>query len=268
MKNCSTCSVILTSNNAYYKDKAKTKFQCYCKSCLHEKQKQRWIKRKNEAIQYKGGKCQDCNILYPYPVMEFHHLDPNEKDFDWNDLRYYGSKELIQNELDKCVLLCSNCHRMRHHSDELLKQNKRFSSIKKKYFCIDCNKEVTKGSKKCTECHLIYKAKLDKEKVLNRKQYFCLCGKELSSSKSKECQQCFNKKLKHMPHKQKIEWPTKEELEKLVWEIPTVKLSEQLGVSDVAIAKRCKKLGIAKPERGYWEKIYHSTNSKTLEHQN
>lgn len=47
---------------------------------------------------------------------------------------------------------------------------------------------------------------------------------------------------------------TKEELQELVWKMPTSKLSEQLGVSDVAIAKRCKKLGIAKPPRGYWMK--------------
>lgn len=51
-----------------------------------------------------------------------------------------------------------------------------------------------------------------------------------------------------------IVWPVKEELEKLVWEMPTKQLAKQLGVSDSAIGKRCKKLEIKKPPRGYWMK--------------
>lgn len=48
---------------------------------------------------------------------------------------------------------------------------------------------------------------------------------------------------------------SKEELEKLVWEIPTSKVAKIFGVSDKAIEKRCKKFGINKPPRGYWQKI-------------
>ena len=48
---------------------------------------------------------------------------------------------------------------------------------------------------------------------------------------------------------------SREELEILVWKFPTVKVAEILGVSDVAVAKRCKKLEIAKPPRGYWRKV-------------
>ena len=56
----------------------------------------------------------------------------------------------------------------------------------------------------------------------------------------------------------KIEWPIKEVLEKMVWEKPSSLVAKELGVSDVAISKRCKKLEIKKPERGYWEKIHHN----------
>lgn len=45
------------------------------------------------------------------------------------------------------------------------------------------------------------------------------------------------------------------ELEKLVWEMPTVHVAALLGVSDKAIEKRCKKYGIRKPPRGYWRKV-------------
>ena len=54
----------------------------------------------------------------------------------------------------------------------------------------------------------------------------------------------------------KIIWPTKNELEILVWKVPTFTLAKQLGVSDSAIGKKCKQLNIKKPPRGYWAKLY------------
>jgi hypothetical protein len=50
----------------------------------------------------------------------------------------------------------------------------------------------------------------------------------------------------------KVIRPSKEELQKLVWEIPTSKLAIHFGVSDKAIGKWCKSYGITKPARGYW----------------
>jgi hypothetical protein len=47
---------------------------------------------------------------------------------------------------------------------------------------------------------------------------------------------------------------SKEELEELVWNMPTTQIAEMYQVSDKAIEKRCKKLGIEKPPRGYWAK--------------
>jgi len=77
-----------------------------------------------------------------------------------------------------------------------------------------------------------------------KRRYFCT--KEEKARRSREAS-------KHNTGKKKFEI-TKEELEKLVWEIPTSKIAKQFGVSDTAIAKRCKKLGIKKPSRGYWAK--------------
>jgi TyrR family helix-turn-helix protein len=50
----------------------------------------------------------------------------------------------------------------------------------------------------------------------------------------------------------KIKWPIKEDLKKLVWHTSTRQLALKLGVSDSAIAKKCRQLGISKPPRGYW----------------
>ena len=53
-----------------------------------------------------------------------------------------------------------------------------------------------------------------------------------------------------------------EVLRDLVWSLPTTKVAEMFGVSDVAIGKRCKKLGITKPPRGYWRKVQTGTLMK------
>lgn len=76
----------------------------------------RWVNKKIKAIQYKGSRCVDCDLHINnthYSVFEFHHLDPTKKDYEWTKLRL-RSQESINKELDKCVLLCANCHRIRH----------------------------------------------------------------------------------------------------------------------------------------------------------
>jgi FixJ family two-component response regulator len=53
----------------------------------------------------------------------------------------------------------------------------------------------------------------------------------------------------------KIIWPAADVLEKLIWEKPTSQIAKDLGVSDKAVEKHCKKLGLKKPPRGHWAKI-------------
>lgn len=64
-------------------------------------------------------------------------------------------------------------------------------------------------------------------------------------------------KLRRKPfkRKQKILWPAKEELTKMVWEKPSLVIADELGVSDRAIGKKCKVLNIQKPPRGFWAKL-------------
>lgn len=73
--------------------------------------------RKIEAIKYLGGMCYDCGKEFHQSVYEFHHLNPNEKENDGSEF-LQRRKELMYKELDKCVLLCANCHRIRHHNYE------------------------------------------------------------------------------------------------------------------------------------------------------
>lgn len=84
------------------------------KQDLYDYQVQRWINRKKDAINHKGGVCESCGYDKFYGALEFHHKDPSEKDFNWNRLRLRTWSSVIH-ELEKCRLLCSNCHREEHH---------------------------------------------------------------------------------------------------------------------------------------------------------
>ena len=55
---------------------------------------------------------------------------------------------------------------------------------------------------------------------------------------------------------------SREELFDFVWSSPMSRLAEGFGISDVALAKKCKKLGIPRPERGYWARIQHGWKGK------
>ena len=85
---------------------------------IAERMKKRNNSAKEQAVAYKGGSCMDCGITYPIAVYDFHHIDPAEKEAALRDILRKGF-EAAKPELDKCVLLCSNCHRLRHfHNKE------------------------------------------------------------------------------------------------------------------------------------------------------
>jgi len=116
MKICTDCKIIKPLNEFYTSKSHSQNTMCYCKNCFNKRCQQRWIKRKIDAIIYKGGKCNDCLLELNnshYAVFEFHHLNPKLKDHDWSKLRIMNWNKILE-ELDKCVLLCANCHRIRH----------------------------------------------------------------------------------------------------------------------------------------------------------
>lgn len=82
------------------------------------KVQERRLRNKQRAIEYLGGKCIDCGLKSEYRgVYDFHHVNPEEKDSDPGSLLHYSWARIVA-ELDKCVLLCANCHRIRHAVDE------------------------------------------------------------------------------------------------------------------------------------------------------
>ena len=78
-------------------------------------------------IKYLGGKCIKCGYDKNISVLEFHHIDAEDKDFTLSA----GIKnwEAMKKEADKCELLCSNCHREKHTDDYWVKMTDEYAKM-------------------------------------------------------------------------------------------------------------------------------------------
>lgn len=71
-------------------------------------------KRFEKAVELLGGKCFTCLGMFPKCVYDFHHINPNEKEFTISENRGVSEKRYFK-EVLKCKLLCANCHRLEHY---------------------------------------------------------------------------------------------------------------------------------------------------------
>ena len=87
----------------------------------YQAQQARGRERKLELINIKGRQCIRCGYKKNTSALEFHHVEPGTKSFQL-DLRSLSNRkwELILEEAEKCVLLCSNCHAEEHNPDSFL----------------------------------------------------------------------------------------------------------------------------------------------------
>lgn len=90
--------------------------QPFCKQCGAKAVSNREKRIKLACIKYKGGKCESCGIESDDSntgIFEFHHAEPEHKDFSISSAKGKSIQHLTT-ELDKCQLLCANCHVKRH----------------------------------------------------------------------------------------------------------------------------------------------------------
>lgn len=110
--NCIVCGAVLQGKQ--------TKFcSTTCKNKHHqsyEAQKSRGLTKKLELIKIAGGRCSICGYDKNLAALAFHHLDSAGKDFklDMRSLSNRGLKVILA-ELDKCILVCHNCHTELHN---------------------------------------------------------------------------------------------------------------------------------------------------------
>lgn len=79
-----------------------------------ERVKKRRKDVKEKAIIYLGGECNRCGYDKCNDALEFHHIDPDLKEFGIASQGHTRSWEKVKRELDKCLMVCANCHREIH----------------------------------------------------------------------------------------------------------------------------------------------------------
>lgn len=139
MKTCTSCEQCFPLSSFGANKQAKDGLSWACKKCVsirarenHKKRQEDPLKKRshndrirNRAQQRKawvvervyGGHCYDCSQSFPPCVFDFHHVG-NKED---NPSVFLGRHTLADAlaELESCVMLCSNCHRMRHFHKDL-----------------------------------------------------------------------------------------------------------------------------------------------------
>ncbi|HAR54905.1 TPA: hypothetical protein DCR79_01300 [Patescibacteria group bacterium] len=106
MSICKLCG----NNFKDYQQRGRTR----CGSC---NTKIRRYRAKAAAIKYLGGKCASCGWQGNQATFQFHHTNSKEKDFVLGNVAN-RNWDVIKTELNKCILLCANCHAVRHSTKD------------------------------------------------------------------------------------------------------------------------------------------------------
>lgn len=115
---CKDCGEIKQASEfVKYRRHGVLKIGRQCLVCNRSKQRQDRIKRKQKFIDDLGGSCQNCGFNKHISCLQFHHV--SFKSFEPHKI-IFGKLDLekINKEIDKCCLLCSNCHDA-YHGGEL-----------------------------------------------------------------------------------------------------------------------------------------------------
>lgn len=98
LRNCKVCKRDYQGGHQKHKE--------ICDSCRTSEIRKL---RKKELIEYKGGKCKICHYNKCQKALQFHHINPENKKFGISNTGI-TKIEILKEEADKCVLVCSNCH--------------------------------------------------------------------------------------------------------------------------------------------------------------
>lgn len=199
------------------------------------------IRLKERLVEYKGGKCEICGYNKCITALEFHHLNPKEKEFGIgnNDILSF---ERNKQEADKCILVCANCHREIHYREALLKQ-KEVEEKEKEIF-----KEILQNRNKYGNIKIKDSYKYlsdvgileDIKNNISRKEIFKKYHiNNRTFKKFLEENNIEYSKRKIVPNK-----PNKEELIELLKTNNKATISRMFGVSYNAVVKWCKKYEI------------------------
>lgn len=115
-KKCTKCGQILPLDQFNWRDKSKGTRRSECKFCHSSFMKQKYQEKQQAVEELKSQcACAKCGDSRSY-VLDYHHIDPSIKEA--NVARMLSNRsniEAINQEIDKCIVLCANCHREFHY---------------------------------------------------------------------------------------------------------------------------------------------------------
>jgi len=144
-----TCQIC---NRLFIYEKSKGHQKDICNTCRTARDRRN---KKRKALERKGLSCEKCGYDKCESALQFHHLNPEEKDDAVSNMIARNMKlEKILQEVDKCILVCANCHHEIHEMETTRKKMEEYdNSPKQKY-------EFAHGTKvgysyhgcRCEEC--------------------------------------------------------------------------------------------------------------------
>ncbi len=126
-KTCSKCQTAKPIDEFNSRNRKNNIRHSYCRDCgkaftqTHYRENKRqyldrnlraYTKRREFVREVKSRPCADCGIQYPYYVMDFDHRNGEEKKCELNRVNQITMRSL-KLEIEKCDVVCSNCHRER-----------------------------------------------------------------------------------------------------------------------------------------------------------
>lgn len=189
--------------------------------------------RKTNLISLFNSKCCLCGFNEFQEALEFHHVNPEEKELKLSSNIMISLDKQIS-EARKCILVCANCHRGIHSGYYTIPENySQFFNEEQAQFLLQQNKEIKEG----------------------KKHYCQNCG-VLIATNSKLCPKCV-----HLSQRV-VDRPNREELKQLIRTKPFTQIGKQYGVTDNTIRKWCaaenlptKKTLINQMSDDAWKKI-------------
>lgn len=130
MKTCPSCNKTKNIDDFGLNKSKKDGRQSTCKACFkiyrdrhYQENKEYYLdnakknkqKSRDLIAEARKGGCVKCGEDHP-AVLDFHHLNDNEKDFNVTQVNRKGFRQ-VQKEIEKCIVLCSNCHRKLHYKE-------------------------------------------------------------------------------------------------------------------------------------------------------
>lgn len=169
---CIVCGAELKStDNKFCSNECRISFK-YSNANSYHRQLVKASVRKLRLINNRGGSCERCGYNKNISAIDFHHLRDKSFPLDSRNLANKKWKKILL-EFEKCLVLCSNCHREEHNPeseynvlmesvDIMAEDLNILDDLRQPNKCIDCSVEINNNAKRCVKCQTISMQKVDR----------------------------------------------------------------------------------------------------------